>query len=310
MSNTSQPNSRKVTIFRTSSFILDAQMEKAPEFVSNSTKSIGPYFILNSKQVGSGLTEEETRILMPLIIDSEYGERDFRDKTRAFYDRLRTNVPFPMGVTLETGLTGDNDKPLCNDSGKLNLPIEPMEYVRYKHALRHPQVAKTKGSAIGNSMFWFYISDPVAERAILQVVADKRDDAQGIYLGLKKDKMKVDMYLTLLLLDPRAYATDADRAVALRDKAEGNPEEFLKVHKTDNFEQRYLVQTLINTGVFKQINGHLISDAETSKIIGNNIDEAIVTIQSKEFETTLPIWKQKMQDALKKPFVRRTAATT
>lgn len=302
------PNSKKVTIYRTSSFVLEAQEEKAPDFASLADKSVGPYFMKDSKVVGSGLTSPEIDLLLPMVIDFTEKDREFRKQVRYFYDNLRTPIPYNTGKEFEVGLTEDNSKPVSRD----NAPIDPMSYIRFKHAAGHPFTAPSKAAAKGNSLKWFYISDPEAERAVAQKSFDERDDAQAIYLKLKKEKdskEKIDAMLTLLNEDPRQWSTAGDRAEALRKKAETKPDKFLQAYNIDNFELRYLIRSLVNTGIFTELGGGIIMDTETKKIIGNSMTETLGAMQSDGFAPNLPIWKSKMQEALKKPFKAKQKTT-
>ena len=151
----------------------------------------------------------------------------------------------------------------------------------------------------------FYISDPVAEQMATQEATSLKDKATANYFAVKVDPIKVDMMLTLLSKDPRTYKGSDQKITALRDLSDTNPDKFNKVYDIDNFESRYLVQSLINTGVFTQINNRMIQDTESKKIIGHSMEEAILEIQGKEYEQMLITWKIKMQEGLKKSLVNK-----
>lgn len=295
---TTYPNSRKVTIYRNSTFIADAQAATVPEYQAMANKGVGPYFASSdSQQMGTGLTTQEVKLLMPIILEIDGEEKTFRQEVSKYFQNLRTEIPFE-GREFETGLEKDNSAVVSEK----NMPLDTVDYVRFKHAVKFPYTAKDRATAAGNQVYWFYVSDPVAEKEASRAISELKDRAMGIYIALKTDAEKVDAYLTLLGKDPRR---EADRQLTLRNLAETQPKKFVEVHDIDNFEWRYLIKTLININVLRLMNGYQVIDVETNKIVGQTIEEAIMEIQKPEYDNIISVWKQKKQEALKKNLVSR-----
>lgn len=299
-------NSKKVTIFRAGSFALAAQTG-AQEFMSMSKKSIGSYFQSStSKGIGSGLNFDEIDALMPLVLDVPKEDRTFRAEVKKYFMEMVTKIPADNGLELEIGLLVDNSKPIVTKDKEgnitlLNLPINISDYIRYRHALGHPKVALSISAAKGNTLIDFYVFDK--EIALSQDVdaAKDKDDAIVAYLKIKEDEDKVNMMLTLLKVDPRTYkgknAAD-QKEQKLRELADKNATAFLKVYKQDNFEQRYQIKSMVNTGILKEI-GSQIVDAETGDVIGHNFEEAVYFLRDVTKSQTVSILKARMQEALK-----------
>lgn len=301
-------NSKRITIFRAGSFSDDAQTGAA-DFMSMSRKSIGSYLQSHlGKGVGTGLTFEEIDLLMPLVIDIPKDDRTFRAGVTDFFASLATDIPYGTGKELEIGLSISNDQPVTycekKDNGQVvtNLPINLNEYIRYRHAIRHPYVVMSKEEAKGNQLVQFYIFDPETVVKSTAEVTTTRDKAITLYLSLKEDMKKVDMMLTLMKVDPRMFSgknAAAEKLEELRALADIKPKDFVDQHTEKHFEERYTLHTLLNTGICKEI-GKRIADVETGAILGNNEEEAIYWILDKTNSQTLSLMKTRMQEALKK----------
>lgn len=300
-------NSHKITIYRALTFIEKAQQtsngkqQGAADFLSLGKQDIGGYFASkNSSAPGTGLTLPEIKLLLPDILYMHVDDRDFNKSVKEFYGKLKTDVPYGKGVELEIGLEQSNSEPVSKD----NMPINPMEYIRYKHALGHPFVAPSEGDARRDSRKRYYIYDRKLEEKRSAGAIATKDEALTIYLGLKDDKEKVKAMLTLMGTDPRDFTGDhADslRSQALREMAEKRTGDFLALYNIDNFEERFVIQTMVNTGVLKQIGARFMisSNGET---FGNDINEALMVLKdtkSAENQAKISALKATMQDALK-----------
>lgn len=300
-------NSKKVTIFRAGSFLSRAQGKEVEDFFATSKKSIGSYFEnVNSKKVASGLSFIEEAILLPALIDTPAEHPEFRRKVTNFYIDLDTPIPHVGGRTLETGLLLSNDEPISydpKDPSKSNMPIELMDYIRYRHLLKHPQVAKSKEDADGNSRIEFYIFDKSETLKKSSKKADEKDAALQIYLTLKPEPKKVEMMLTLLGIDPRIFeGKDREELMIgkLREESEDKPKLFVETYQNAELEIHYWIKSMVNTGVLKTI-GTKYLDAETNKLIGNSLEEITYFFKDEENSDTIVSLKARMQEAMKKP---------
>jgi hypothetical protein len=297
-------NSRKVTIFRAGSFLSRAQGKEVEEFLSTTKRSIGSYWeSTSSRRIASGLSFSEEAILLPLLLDVPAEDREFRKKVSTFYVELDTPVPHGQGRVLEIGFESSNTAEL---SAK-NLPLNLMDYLRYRHAIKHPNVAATKEDADGNMSKEFYIFDKSDVVKKNTKTADEKDAAMQIYLEIKNDTVQVDGILTLLETDPREF-TGSDAAAlkqeALRNLSETKPADFVKVFNEADLTIRYWIKTMVNTGVFKLIGAKYL-DGETNKLIANNLEETIFFFKDEENSESVSLYKTRMQEAVKKPIATK-----
>lgn len=301
-------SSKKVTIFRAGSFLAKAQTG-LEDFFALSTVSIGSYWeSIGTKRIGTGLSFEEETILLPLVLDVPAEDREFRKSVSKFYMEMDTKVPYLSGITLEIGLKIDNDKPLSLDlknPEKSNLPIQIMDYLRYRHALRHPYVAQSKDKADGNGIIQFYIFDKSAVLEKSRKTMDVLDLAIGNYAKIKEDADKVKKMLTLMGTDYRIFDNASDMVIGLRKIVEAKPDEFNEVYKDSEIESKYTIQLMCNFGVLKQI-GDKYQDVETKRFIANSKDE-LISIMADETQSDLVLTlKTRLQESLKKPYTGKT----
>jgi len=302
--NEKHVNSHVITIFRAGTTLSRSQSKEVEEMFSMAKVSIGSFYEKNSIRIASGLSFDEEELLLPLILDVPATDRDFRKKVSEFYQDIDTDVPYEAGIKLEIGLKKSNEKELAKD----NLPLEIMEYLRYRHAIKHPKVALSKDLANGNSMKEFYVFDPKNVQAKNTKRNEEKDAAMQIYLEMKQEAGKVDMMLTLLGIDPREFSNDDLRLEALRQQAENNATRFIGVKEEGELEVRYWIGSMVNTGVLKPI-GNKYTDAETKAIIGNSLEETIAFFKDEDNSDKITVLKALLQEALKKPIVPKKRMT-
>lgn len=306
--STNHPNSRKVTLFRANNFMQRAQNpendEQIDNYMSVTSVQIGPYYeSYTNRLIGSGLTPGEQSLLMPHILYLESDEKGFREKVFEYFNCLVTKIPYATGRELEIGLEKSNDQPVSKE----NLPIKIEDYVRYRHARRHPWVAADKSEAGGNQLKYFYMYD--SEKAA-QADNDRvviQDKAESIWLKIKSQPSKVNMLLTMLGRDEREFLgrqSEIKKQTALRDIVSNKAVEFLKVYEEDRFELRYWLKAMVQAKVVKQVGTSYII-TENSVKLGASEMEALLYLEDEKNVDTIGFLKGATQDVMRKPKATR-----
>lgn len=303
------PNSHKVTIFRIGSFLSKAQNADTASFQSQSKEPIGSYFeSRTSTKIGSGLSDEETALLLPRFIDREPNDRDYREKVSEFYRDITTPVPFNGGVELEIGLLEANDKPISKD----NMPINVNDYIRYRHAIKHPHVALSKEAATGNLLKRFYVFDKQAieNKKINNNIS--KDAAIEYYLKVKEDMKQVDTMLILMGIDIREFAgvknaNDAKKA-KLRELAEAKSDLFTKQYESGDIEIRGLILGMIKTKVLKEVASRILVTSDNEEL-GLNMEEAIYFFKDEANSERVIALRALYQESLTTPVVPEARKT-
>lgn len=269
---------------------------EAQEQLSLSKKSVGSFFVnKHSTRKGTGLVEEEVKLLLPLLLDIPAESLEFRKEVDKFYTEINTHVPYnDKGLELEIGLELDNDLPVTYFEEReiggekmkaYNLPINLEDYVCYRHAQAHPDCAPNPKTAKGNSTVMFYLEDPEETTKDAIYESELKDKALNLYQQLKDDKKKVKAVLTLLagfLTKKRGEIvvvdslTDEQKIVRFRELATSDKhyKKFYEVASDPDVFNRYLITELIRVNLLKKA-GTSILVTESHEVLGVNMDEAV-----------------------------------
>ncbi len=294
--------SKKVFIKRNRAFVHEQiRSEAAIEQLSQAKRGIGSFYVnKHSTRKGTGLTDEEVKLLLPQTLEVSVTDNEFRKRVELFYTEINTIVPYERGLELEIGLELDNEKPITYSETidepqkdqsikkveKKNTPINFEDYIRYRHALAFPYCAPTPDEAKGNSTKDFYIEDP--EQTILDEVAKNeiKDKAMTVYQTLKTEPEKVKMVLSLLRFEiPRKPGeviivnnlSPDTRLLLLRDISIKKPAVFYKTATDSKLKNKYILEELITMGLLKKIGSSIIVE-NTGDPLGANIDEAVYNL--------------------------------
>ena len=272
------PNSRQITIFRTNSFMEKAQGADTTGYLATTKQSIGSYFEgRGSMKIASGISAEEEKLLLPSLLEVGKDHPEFIKKRGEFYANMDTSVDYTHGRTLEIGLESSNTDAVSAN----NMPINLMDFLRYKHAIGHPNVALTKEIANGNQNKTFYIFDKTAVQQLAEKKLAQDDAAMKAYLQLENNPEKITQALTLLgkiIHTKEGTMSEGIQKQELKAFALKDPAKFLEVCETKQFETNYWLKALENAKVLKKI-GAKYFDGETDELLANGLDEMIMFFQ-------------------------------
>lgn len=288
-----QSNSREITIFRSNSFLSAAQGKDIKDFFSASSRSIGAYFeSASSRRIGTGLSFEEEKLLLPEILEVPAEHVEFRKKLADFYADMDTKVPYDNGLTLEIGLTNSNTDGVSSS----NMPLKLMDYLRYRHAIKHPQVAMKKEDADGNNMKDFYIFDKAEVSKRSTKLRELQDQAMKAYQDTKGDDTKVKQALILLGVNPDQVLPE-EHIDLLRNAAEKDPKKFLDIIQDKDLETLAWLKSMVDNNVLKVMHQKYF-DTETDQMIGSNQEEAIYYFRDDLHSDHVGTLKARLQDKL------------
>lgn len=289
--------SKKVFLKRCKPFVHEQiTSEAAKEQLAFTKRGVGGYYATkNSTRMGSGLTDEEIKLLLPQILSVPSTDTGFRKEVERFFIEINTQVPFDRGLELEVGLELDNDKPVTyieeDENGKVkahNMPINIDDYIKYRHAMCHPDVAPSPEAAKGNRLMQYYIEDPTETLRTKVGNSDDADKAMAAWAQIKNDGDKVTMLLTLLrqyapkkngvAIQPFFMSPD-EQIVTLRGIVMDKPKEFTKAASDENLKRRYYVDEMITVGLLKRI-GTTVIHVESNEPLGETMDEVVAILWS------------------------------
>lgn len=285
-------------------FTLVEMSQEDPEvkaWLGQSYRGIGPYF--KDKATATGLTFEEQRLLLPELLGIEASDKDFRRTVNRFFDELVTSVP-KDGLQLQIGLEDDN-LPLS----ATNMPINIMDYIKYRHIKGHRDVAMNKPEAEKTYGKRFYINDPEKASAAAISLNDLEDEAAVIYMKYKDDAIKTDQILTMLGVNI-THLKHEEKILKLKGLSQKNFKlseadqkeafnKFIKVAQDKDLEYKYLIQEMIGAQYLKRV-GNNILYAESGKIVGDNMEDAVLYFKNPKNSRELNLLKAEYNTKIKK----------
>jgi len=286
-------NSRVVFLRRKATFVESIGGEGMKLYADTGDRSIGSYWAGNSSQPGTGLTLSEQNILMPIVLNMEASDRDFRKSVAHFFHAIQTKVhpsdKFGNGGTpLEIGLW-DNKKPLSED----NLPLNISDYIKWKHVIGHKVVAKTYEEAIGNQLKEYYIFDPSEDIKLVNSSVKVKDKAFKKLFEIENNMAEILKYLTLFQIAPSTII--GKEYSKLRTIVETEPEKFLKHAESPNTDAVYLITRLVNAKIFK-MSGPRVLVGASGEVIGSTAAEAVAYIRDPKMSEQVIAFRGLLQE--------------
>jgi hypothetical protein len=268
-----------------------------------SFRGLGPYYDSQTRATATGLTFEEQKMLLPTHLGVEHGDKDFRKEVIKFYDSLVTNVP-KDGLKLNISLADDTAT-----LSETNLPVNVKEYLIYRHALGHPDVAKDKAAAKRTYGKKYYIHDPEGVSIEASAINTLEDRAISLYMKHKDDPIKTDQILTMMGT-PIKGLKHAQKVIALKEHAQKNPkvnefaqreafERFIRTVEDKDLEYKYLIEEMIGAQHLRRVGNNIIY-AESGTLIGENMEAAVLYFKSPKNSRELNMLKAEYQAKLKK----------
>jgi len=279
--------SKIVEIHRKQSFMQDANQDSdVQEYLGLSFRAIGSYFREIGKVYETGLTRLEENIVLPDLlggITATDDKNEFRRQVQAFYKDMNTKVP-AEGLKLQIGLEQEGEL------SENNPPLKPMDYVRYKHAIKHPQVAMNKDDAEKYQHVLFYVVDKALQLDNKSKLQEFEDKAQIEYLKINRDLSKVEMVLTLLGVNTRNL-TESDMVIQLKAQAsiDSDLSDVMNTEKLQRFVavvndreliSKYDLMEMVRANLLERVKTKILLK-ESGEVIGDNLKEAVVWLQDK-----------------------------
>lgn len=230
---------------------------------------------LVGQQPVKGLTKREIDVLLPQVIDEEPGTPQFSTAMKNYFDEKTINVG-PSGVKIVVGKSEDEDI----------VPLEGHieDYVTYRWAKAHPQVAETKEKAEKDPNKNYYIYDPEEDKEKRKIKGKVKKNAMIKYAEILEDEPYTDQMLKLFpeycSISDLYNMDTSDKEIVLQRIVEEKPEEFLEAADDDNLA--------IYAEIEEMVAANIIDRNDTvyyykDDLIGRGKDKVVAAFKSKEF---------------------------
>lgn len=257
----------------------------AKQLASESVSIIGSY-MTKTGQSGCGLTLEEKKKWMPLILAIDNKDIAFLKEVNKYFDTLSINVPYE-GINLEDKL---------DETGE---PINLEEYIKYRFIMGHPYVAKDQHAAESDEKKLFYIEDAEAE---LQVKSKKIGRSTKAYIELGKlieNEIKTDWILRALSvkhtsigsIDKIASMKKQEKEIILDEIIKKDPEFFIELTLDDTLEYKAEIASMVEAGVLQRVGNDYINGTQNL----GNINATIAFFKNPNESEKVIILKAKLK---------------
>ena len=310
--------SKKIRIRRAQPFKHEQiDSEVMQEQLSFTKRGLGGYFASKgSKRSGTGLSSipsdkfgglSEEQFLMSKLLNIDPKGAEYYAKVDEYFMEINTLVPHgERGLELEIGL--DDNTQLVSAA---NTPFDIEEYIRYRHALKHPLCAASPEEAKGNQLYAYYMEDPekvmenqmldadIADKALIdyQTIKDKVDQMRWLVEVLKfelkpvKGKPKINSHI----------ASKDELILACRELAVEKPAKFHTTANDANLKKRWFINSLIDGGFLKRVGSSTIQVVESGELLGENMNEVLINLWSSQNTVLLNQLKANLNEFHRNP---------
>jgi hypothetical protein len=160
---------------------------------------------------------------------------------------------------------------------KFGTPINIADYILYRLCLLHSHVANEYALADKSENITFYLHSEAEIKAFKEEKVRLEKDRMNVFLSVVASPEKVENLLYALELITNAKTDASDRNILLNEFSIREPKKFISMANNSNLQTIGKIEKYIKFGILRRLEGsHIIVDGvDSSKTIGNNIDETI-----------------------------------
>ena len=225
-------------------------------------------------------TPEEEKQYMQGILDVNPDHNDWPKYARNYWAEMSIPIGF-TGVELEIGMD-DND-----------FPLQIMDYIKYRFALKHPHVAMTKDEMDADFNKRFYIQDLSRDDKVKNNKIQMKKDADKEFIKLSSNPKSMKRVLRLLSTANPDRMTEDQIENSLYELKNTNPKKFLRIATDKNLELKSEIEEMVTAGVLRKIGTQIIYIDE---VLGEDMDDTVVFLKDKKNSGKLTVMRAKLKE--------------
>lgn len=251
--------------------------------------NLGSYNDANGN-TARAFTYKEEDMWMSEIVGLKNSDPGFRGAVTHWYKNLTLKVK-PEGVELEIGVDSDGN------------PLSVEDYLKYKFALNHPWMAKTKEECLSAEHLQFYFEDPESENIAKGAKLEVTAKAYVEFAKLDEDEDKMDWVIRTVLakfpelgsLTELTKLETAKKKLKIAEVIQKDPTYFLEVMSDKDLIYKAEIASMVEAGVLiKEGNKYLNGTDNLGSLDGtiawmkdgnNSADYAILKARLDQFGT-------------------------
>ena len=233
-----------------------------------------------NRQPLKGFTPDEEKEYMNGILDVTPEHVDWPKHSKLFWAELTIPVGF-TGVELEIGK---------DTNGK---PLNIMDYIKYRFALKHPHVALTKEEMDGDFDKRFYIQDLARDDKVKNNMIQLKKDADKEFIKVSSNPKSMKRILRLMSNTNPDRMTSEQIENSLYEIKNTSPKKFVRIARDKNLELKSEIEELVSAGVLRKIGNQVIFIDE---VLGDTVEDAVVHLKDKRNSGKLTILRAKLKE--------------
>ena len=233
-----------------------------------------------NRQPLKGFTLEEEKEYMQEVLDVTPDHVDWPKHSKQFWAELSIPVGF-TGVELDIS-TDENGK-----------PVNIMDYIKYRFALKHPHVALTKEEMDLDFSKRFYIHDLIRDDKVKNNQIQFKKDADKEFIKVSSNSKSMKRILRLMSNTNPDRMTSEQIENTLYEIKNTSPKKFVRIARDKNLELKSEIEELVSAGVLRKIGNQVIFIDE---VLGDTVEDAVVHLKDKRNSGKLTILRAKLKE--------------
>jgi len=254
------------------------------EIVDDTYAHLGGGFDSETGDSLRGISFDEEKALLPDIISCSPSSMDWSSKTKAFWDKM--DVPIPNHGKKLNITTDKIDFKVPGEERviKIERPQVVLDYLIYRFALKHSEVAKNLEECLALKEKQFYIEDQDAEIKAKTTTLEVKNKAKAKYLELCAGEAKDESILKAIAYNTRDLHGSSipnklpELLVFLDTVAEKYPAGFYAAASDPNLKDRAFVAQLIDYQIITSAGNQIYDETQGIDALAESIDEFIKLI--------------------------------
>lgn len=281
-------------------------------------KKISSIFDRNGKPL-TGLTLDEQEYILPSIINVKPESDNWEKELEKYYADI--SIPVPLGTPVKLNIaTIQKEVIVKGQPKKVDFPINPVHYTKYRLAKVHKWVAKTEQEKenIGLGIHRFIMYDESENRKKKEAIHTAKNRLEGLYLELiSKDKDnnykyigKINWVLRLFGFNPQPLS-DIDKELKLaelkdagikeveRDKISHELTKFYKVINDEALKDKAFIMALVDKQILSNKGDAYYETNNPGNVLGSTIEEAVAYVRNDNNSKKVNEFKLFLQESSK-----------
>lgn len=288
------------------------------DFIANNNK-IGAY--LRGTSIGRGLTPEEEKKLLPMIISISPNAPEWGQKCLEYWANISTSVSADLGLPLDCSMeypnedaakqadaeeanelnkiqearkNGRHHEEIFNVRTSLGTPLFPDQYILYRHCLKYSHVARFKEDMYKSNKIRFYLHSSEEEQAAQASKLTVRKKAYSYMMDVFADATKKENIIYVLKETIQKHNEKATTEIkidttsnigvdlAIDMLANNYPEQFIAICSDEKLVMKAFIERCINANLLRRLpNTEAIIYGDSTNV-GNNLNDAVVFLENEQ----------------------------